>query len=153
MEELTYTEHPDTALSDAQLAAQWAARAFQAGRFALGEAVGKIALQAHIAQLHASSTGLTISPHVPTPIHAAASTGFFEPVTAKPDVLDSRRCLAPVRKDGVMVPCDQGIYHLSAPEGDGTTWWEHADQELDLHHYPMSQEGQTTPAYEPQPPA
>lgn len=132
------TELPDTAFSDAQLAARWAATAFQLGRFALGEAIGKIALQAHIAQLHASSTGLVISPNVPTPHHdaAAAATGFFEPVV-KPDVLDSRRCLAPVRKDGVLVPCDQGIYHLTAPVGDGTSWWEHADRLLDEDHDPM----------------
>lgn len=123
-------------VTDAQMAARWAAEAFQDGRFALGEAIGRIALKAHIADQHASITQLQISPAVPTP-HFDAVAGdrsFFgegdenaRPLTPP----ETTRCVGTTTKDGVRVPCEAGIYKIT---NEGGWWAQHVDTSLDEDH-------------------
>lgn len=138
---------PPEPRTDAQLVAAYAAAAFQEGRIALGEALGRLALRCHVTHLHAAASALTPGP---LPIHeAVTSTGpYFEasfqpdetatmPAAApeRPTVLDNARCWQVIMHGQVEGHCHEGIYHLTAPMQG--TWWQHADERLDQAHPPV----------------
>lgn len=140
---------PVPKITDAQWAAQQAALAFQDGRYALGEAFGRLALKAHVAGLHQQSTSLTVAS---APVFDAVSSerGFFDPAADDEPEEPSEppataRCLGAMMKDGVPVDCHAGIY-LDQRGDERRGVWRHINPDIDGDHFAWGPSVVTDPA-------
>jgi hypothetical protein len=143
MTSVNFTDEAPTALTDAQWAANQAALAFQHGRMELGEAFGRIALRAHIAQLHRESTTLPVTgtPHFDAVNSSGADLNLFDASESlHTDTVPTGRCRALITRpvgpnETNTTECHAATWFNANPDGKGGIW-RHVDPEVDKLHWP-----------------
>lgn len=140
-------------LTDAELCAIWAQEALGTQRYELGEALARLALQAHRTRREDRTVKVRFAGETrqeqPARVRAAvpagptgdadadlereargivelAATSVFQRPTVVPD---ARRCMGWTQKDGVAAPCQGGLYY----EPERQTWL-HVHPGLDAEH-------------------
>lgn len=154
---------PATDITDAQRVAGWAAEAFLEGRFELGGALGRLAVQAHRMGLaepvrvpfmgatrdeqprHASTPAFDAVARAETAImgrpedleraEQAVTQIFGPPAQPQLQVPETRRCSAAVVRDTVPEECRVPAFWKDGP--DGPQGWYHVNPAVDQDHEPV----------------
>lgn len=131
---MTSNDEQTTGITDAQMAARWAAIALEEGRYELGRA---------LANLAASAARITYEqPRGPVDLDTwraaeTAQTEVFPVQEQQLAVPESGRCKAGVTVDGVAGTCAAVCYWTETPGANGHTGaWHHVDPALDHDHVP-----------------